>query len=77
MESGREILPVASPREEPSMRHMVVIEIHTSELVTTEELAADVKFTMGEVAGGFIGNPDEHPFYGAENISVHAVKQGL
>lgn len=56
------------------MKHVLVVEVITDEDVTTEQLVEDITFTMGAdsgVAGGYIGEPDEHAFYKARAIRVY------
>jgi hypothetical protein len=59
-------------------RHIILVEVWTEEPETTESLASDIAFTMGlesGVAGGYIGDPEEHAFYGASRVDVSAVKK--
>jgi len=56
------------------MKHVIIVEVITDEDVTTGELINDITFTMGAdngVAGGYIGEPDQHAFYKARAIRVY------
>ena len=60
-------------------RHHLLLVVDTDEKVTAADLAEDVLFTMGKangVAGGYIGEPDEHAFYKAHNIEVFITTAG-
>lgn len=60
------------------MRHVLVVEVETDMPETAESLANDVAFTMGlggGVAGGWIGEPEEHAFHRATSVRVYALHE--
>ena len=50
------------------MRHTITVTIDSDRPVS--ELADDIHDTLIDVAGGYIGEPDQHAVYGATVVSV-------